>query len=290
MAEMKATEGISEVVAAPGAGSFYDRLAQASAEVGHIEKMGRNKEQAYDYVRAIDISAKAVKMLAKYHIAFTATTENVEFIESTTKSGNRKTICRVKMGYLFRDGLSDNHFTCTFFGEGHDSGDKAIYKAMTGALKYCLIQNLLIPTGDDPEEDSADVKETARQAPRGEKAASNQQGSAEKAATGASAPASAEKKADPGVTPEVIASRAEEVSKLCAETDTPFDRISHHYGVKGIEDIVANQTMYEGALKILKIKAEKQAKAPKDAPKDAPKEEAPKEEPKTEAREPGAEG
>lgn len=36
-------------------------------------------------------------------------------------------------------------------GEGMDTGDKAIYKAITGAQKYVLMKTFLIPTGDDPE-------------------------------------------------------------------------------------------------------------------------------------------
>ena len=41
-------------------------------------------------------------------------------------------------------------------GTGADSGDKAPYKATTGAIKYALLTAFLIPTGDDPENDSGD--------------------------------------------------------------------------------------------------------------------------------------
>lgn len=37
------------------------------------------------------------------------------------------------------------------FGFGEDSGDKAIYKAITGAIKYFGSENFLVSTGDDPE-------------------------------------------------------------------------------------------------------------------------------------------
>lgn len=36
---------------------------------------------------------------------------------------------------------------------GYDSGDKATYKAMTGAIKYALLSVFLLETGDDPEEE-----------------------------------------------------------------------------------------------------------------------------------------
>ena len=39
-------------------------------------------------------------------------------------------------------------------GEGIDKGDKAGYKAYTGALKYFLADTFMVATGDDPEKDS----------------------------------------------------------------------------------------------------------------------------------------
>jgi hypothetical protein len=41
----------------------------------------------------------------------------------------------------------------TWFGSGSDTGDKGLYKAITGGIKYVLNTNFLIPTGDDPEKD-----------------------------------------------------------------------------------------------------------------------------------------
>ena len=39
-------------------------------------------------------------------------------------------------------------------GEGIDKGDKAGYKAYTGALKYYLANTFMVASGDDPEKDS----------------------------------------------------------------------------------------------------------------------------------------
>lgn len=39
-------------------------------------------------------------------------------------------------------------------GEGIDKGDKAGYKAYTGALKYYLANTFMVATGDDPEKES----------------------------------------------------------------------------------------------------------------------------------------
>lgn len=54
--------------------------------------------------------------------------------------------------------------------QGNDSGDKALNKAYTAAVKYFLMKTFLIPTGDDPEQDNPEAAaenhtETATQYP-----------------------------------------------------------------------------------------------------------------------------
>lgn len=48
--------------------------------------------------------------------------------------------------------------TTIITGEGIDKGDKAGYKAYTGALKYYLADTFMVATGDDPEKESPDNK------------------------------------------------------------------------------------------------------------------------------------
>jgi hypothetical protein len=46
----------------------------------------------------------------------------------------------------------------TITGEAIDKGDKAGYKAYTGALKYYLADTFMVATGDDPETESPEAK------------------------------------------------------------------------------------------------------------------------------------
>ena len=48
--------------------------------------------------------------------------------------------------------------TTDITGEGIDKGDKAGYKAYTGALKYFLADTFMVATGDDPESESPEAK------------------------------------------------------------------------------------------------------------------------------------
>ena len=60
---------------------------------------------------------------------------------------------QVVMAYTFTDVDTGEEITTKVAGQGLDAGDKAPYKAMTGALKYALLQSFLLATGDDPEDE-----------------------------------------------------------------------------------------------------------------------------------------
>lgn len=59
----------------------------------------------------------------------------------------------ITMQYHFFDSESGESLEGTFCSQGADSGDKGIFKAITGGIKYILSSIFLIPTGDDPEKD-----------------------------------------------------------------------------------------------------------------------------------------
>ena len=66
------------------------------------------------------------------------------------------------MEFTFMDGDSDATIgPLRFAGAGADTGDKGVYKSMTGAEKYFLMKTFLIATGDDPEADDKVDKEAA---------------------------------------------------------------------------------------------------------------------------------
>ena len=67
-------------------------------------------------------------------------------------------VARVFMACAFTDVNSGEEITARVAGEGLDMGDKASYKAMTGALKYALLQSFLLATGDDPEDERDDSR------------------------------------------------------------------------------------------------------------------------------------
>lgn len=66
-------------------------------------------------------------------------------------------IYTIKVKYILTDG--DEKLEIVTLGQGMDSGDKGINKAMTGAFKYAERETCMIPTGDDPDHvSSAELK------------------------------------------------------------------------------------------------------------------------------------
>ena len=59
-----------------------------------------------------------------------------------------------KLEFVLFDTETGFYESTTITGEGIDKGDKAGYKAYTGALKYFLADTFMVATGDDPEKDS----------------------------------------------------------------------------------------------------------------------------------------
>jgi hypothetical protein len=119
------------------------------------------------------------------------------------------------------DARSGEELTVRVAGEGADQGDKAPYKAMTGALKYALLQSFLLATGDDPEDERADAR------------------------GGPSSP-------EPRITPEQV--RA--LEQLIEETGTELERVLAYYRIAALSEMT--ETSYRRALELLNRKLSKQ--------------------------------
>lgn len=141
------------------------KLSEVMGLVGWIEKKGHNAHQNYDFVREVDIVDAVSKHLAERHVAIIPKVVNLHFEPMTTKAGVGGFFAVVTMSYTFVDGDTGESLTAEAVGAGTDQpGDKAFYKAQTGAKKYALTQAFLIATGEDPEDEQAPKKGNASKA------------------------------------------------------------------------------------------------------------------------------
>jgi hypothetical protein len=142
-------------------GDVVKKVCQVIDEMGVIPKTGRNKFQGYDYRKHEDIMSKLQLALVKNNLVFYPKEKKLvsnEIIEKTNKNGevtkNSHVIIEVK--YVLTDGESSIDFMG--LGEGIDNGDKAIYKAQTGATKYALNDLLMLASEMDAEAHDVQIK------------------------------------------------------------------------------------------------------------------------------------
>lgn len=84
---------------------------------------------------------------------------NIVEVERFIVEGKQNNGRQVKVDFTLTDVETGFSETSSFYGEGFDKGDKGIYKAYTGALKYYLANTFMVATGDDPEVESPEGTE-----------------------------------------------------------------------------------------------------------------------------------
>lgn len=138
--------------------SLASKIAKVMQAVGYVEKGGTNAAQGYKFVQASAVADKVRAELVKLNISMTPSQVGIVNM-GLTPSGKQSTITLLYT-WTLTDGETGETLNFQSVGTGADSGDKAAYKAATGALKYALLTGFLIPTGDDPEADARTDEET----------------------------------------------------------------------------------------------------------------------------------
>lgn len=135
---------------------IYRAIPAIIAEVGPVGKNSKNQQQGYNYRSADDISDALHDSFAKHGVFVTCKIESCERGERPSKSGGSLQVASVKAVYTFHasDGSS---ISTEAVGDGMDSGDKAVFKALTGAFKYVLLPTFMLMGHEDAERDSPEV-------------------------------------------------------------------------------------------------------------------------------------
>lgn len=142
--------------------SLHRKLAEVMAAINWQPKTGRNQQQGYDFV-SVEVIKDAVRTeLAARHVMFYVSTDTITRSEYQTKSGSTMFHVDIQGEVTFADGDSGEMFTTKTAGEAADTGDKALNKALTAMVKYALIGTFLIPTGEDPDQETPEAKPAGR--------------------------------------------------------------------------------------------------------------------------------
>jgi hypothetical protein len=145
---------------------ILSKLNLIMSECPAMPKDKKNEMQGYKYLMETTVKLNLRDLFAKHKVVPVFSAEQKEFVQiGMTKSGTPNWLTRVTVVYRFYDSESGEFIDGFYDGTGTDTQDKGIYKAVTGAVKNILMQNFLIPTGDDPEKDGEKASKKLAQSP-----------------------------------------------------------------------------------------------------------------------------
>lgn len=134
--------------------NLKQKLNEVSKAIKYLKKDKQNKMQGYNYLSEAKIKAVIKAEFEKQSILFNYSTDDVTQYEISPTHKGTKQFCTIVTGhYSFIDVDSEERIDGMWAGSGTDTGDKGLYKAITGGIKYVMNTNFLIPAGDDPEDD-----------------------------------------------------------------------------------------------------------------------------------------
>lgn len=129
------------------------KLARIARDVGVTVKDGKNASQNYGFHSAANVMAIVREKFGECGVGFSTTLLNVSFSSGKSKSGTEYVEALVRVRCTFVDLESRQAHSVEWFGSGQDYGDKALYKATTGAIREVLKYHLFISDKGDPEND-----------------------------------------------------------------------------------------------------------------------------------------
>lgn len=132
-----------------------NNLRKTLKEKGVLKKGATNDFDKYNYFSEAQYKELFTELFSTNGLELTPNELEYSMFEGTEKQANGR---NVKIEFTLTDIDTGFYETSIVTGEGIDKGDKAGYKADTGALKYYLANTFMVATGDDPEKESPDNK------------------------------------------------------------------------------------------------------------------------------------
>ena len=149
--------------------NIFEKLSAISLEISNVEKnlnVGVGKS-SYKAVGEADVLAAVRPAEAKYRVYSYPYERNIiesGTLETTNFNGEvkRQMFERIEVTYRFVNmDKPDEYVDIKSFGDGIDSGDKSVGKAMTYADKYALLKAYKIITGEDPDQQASETLKAA---------------------------------------------------------------------------------------------------------------------------------
>lgn len=130
-------------------------LRKILKEKGVLKKGATNDYDKYSYFSEAQYKELFTELFSDCGLELKFNELEYETFEGSEKQANGR---MPKLEFRLFDIDTGFYEETTITGEGIDKGDKAGYKAYTGALKYYLADTFMVATGDDPEKESPENK------------------------------------------------------------------------------------------------------------------------------------
>ena len=122
--------------------ALYGKLSKVQIAMDKVVKNGDG--EGYNYARAEDVLMQVRDSMNAVGLLVLPAATGVQ-------RRSEETITTVALHYKLVDSESGESETLEWRGSGEDRGEKGLYQAYTGGLKYFLLDLFLLPTFDDPE-------------------------------------------------------------------------------------------------------------------------------------------
>ena len=130
-------------------------LRKELKEKGVLKKGATNQFDKYSYFSEAQYKELFTELFSSCNLELKFTELEYTTFEGSEKQANGR---MPKLEFTLTDIETGFFETSIITGEGIDKGDKAGYKAYTGALKYYLANTFMVASGDDPEKESPATK------------------------------------------------------------------------------------------------------------------------------------
>lgn len=139
--------------------NIFESINKVMEDIGAIGKSSKNAQQGFMY-RGIDAVMNALQPALVKNKVFVAPEVLEQHREERTSAKGATliySVAKIKYTFYAEDGTS---VSATVIGEGMDSGDKSMNKAMSVAFKYACFQVFCIPTEEmvDPDSECHEVQ------------------------------------------------------------------------------------------------------------------------------------
>jgi ribosomal protein L34E len=134
--------------------SELTKIAQELRADG-LEKTGKNSHSNYRFFEESELAKHLTKLFNDHGIGYAAGAHCITGREELykTNSGNTMWNHSVEAAVIFSHLASREWIAVPGVGEGADTGDKSVTKAITSAIKYIQMKTFLVSEGNDAEQD-----------------------------------------------------------------------------------------------------------------------------------------